>query len=76
MVDDDVIEPGRLGHFVGGGSEAAVEVGWGDQSWEEMMIGFFSLAVDMDHDPDKLYKGLKKDKPKAEQQESTADGGD
>ena len=56
--------------------DPSVEVGWGDQSWEEMMIGFFSLAVDMDHDPDKLYKGLKKDKPKAEQQESTADGGD
>ena len=47
------------------------EVGWGDQSWEEMMIGFFSLAVDMDHDPDKLYKGVKKEK-----QESTGDGSD
>ena len=35
------------------------------------MIGFFSLAVDMDHDPDKLYKGVKKEK-----QESTGDGSD
>ena len=47
------------------------EVGWGDQSWEEMMIGFFSLAVDMDHDPDKLYKGVKKEK-----QETAGDGSD
>ncbi len=47
------------------------EVGWGDQSWEEMMIGFFSLAVDMDHDPDKLYKGVKKEK-----QETAGDASD
>ncbi len=52
--------------------DPSVEVGWGDQSWEEMMIGFFTLAADMDHDPDKLYKGLKKE----EKQESTGDGSD
>ncbi len=52
--------------------DPSAEVGWGDQSWEEMMIGFFSLAVDMEHDPDKLYKGLKK----KEKRESTGDGGD
>lgn len=38
-----------------------VEVGWGDQSWEEMMIGFFSLAVDVDQNPDKLYRRVKKE---------------
>ena len=37
-----------------------------------MMIGFFSLAADMDHDPDKLYKGLKKE----EKRESAGDGSD
>ena len=33
--------------------EATVK--WGDQSWEEMMIGFFDLAVDPGIDPESLY---------------------
>ena len=30
--------------------DPAAEVRWGDQSWEEMMIGFFEIAVDADQD--------------------------
>ena len=30
------------------------EVRWGDQSWEEMMVGFFDVAVPVDTDPRKL----------------------
>ena len=29
------------------------EVRWGDQSWEEMMIGFFNIAFDAKTDPPK-----------------------
>ena len=32
------------------------EVRWGDQSWEEMMIGFFDLSIDVKADAGKLFK--------------------
>jgi hypothetical protein len=31
-----------------------VEVRWGDQSWEEMMIGWFGVIVDAHADPTKI----------------------
>jgi mono/diheme cytochrome c family protein len=31
--------------------DAAKEVKWGDQSWEEMMIGWFDLAIDVSRKP-------------------------
>lgn len=36
------------------------EVRWGDQSWEEMMIGFFDVAFDRNADPEKIFKEEKK----------------
>ncbi len=36
------------------------EVRWGDQSWEEMMIGFFNVAVDVKADPMQLLRPPKK----------------
>ena len=30
--------------------DPSAEVGWGDQSWEEMMIGFFEVAIDAQAD--------------------------
>ena len=33
-----------------------VEVKWGDQSWEEMMIGWFGVVVDAKADPGKIVK--------------------
>jgi hypothetical protein len=33
-----------------------VEVKWGDQSWEEMMIGWFGVVVDANADPTKIVK--------------------
>lgn len=39
------------------------EVRWGDQSWDEMMIGFFDIAIDPKMDRRELYprrKGAKK----------------
>jgi len=33
-----------------------VEVKWGDQSWEEMMIGWFGVVVDANADPAKIVK--------------------
>jgi len=35
------------------------EVRWGDQSWEEMMIGFFDIAVDAKMDPRELLREKK-----------------
>jgi len=32
------------------------EVRWGEQSWEEMMIGWFELAVDAHTDPKDIFK--------------------
>ena len=34
-----------------------VEVRWGDQSWEEMMIGWFAVVIDAKTDPSVLQKG-------------------
>jgi len=31
------------------------EVKWGDQSWEEMMIGFFDIAFPADMDPKLIF---------------------
>ncbi len=39
------------------------EVHWGDQSWEEMMIGWFGVAIDSHADPMRLYVGDKAKKP-------------
>lgn len=35
--------------------DPAKEVRWGDQSWEEMMIGWFGVAIDAKADPARLY---------------------
>jgi hypothetical protein len=32
------------------------EVKWGDQSWEEMMIGWFDVAIPAKADPMNLYR--------------------
>ena len=37
-------------------------VSWGDQSWEEMMIGFFDVAMAPDRDPVDLFKEKKSGK--------------
>jgi len=39
------------------------EVRWGDQSWEEMMIGFFDVAVDADAKVEDLFKEKKPASP-------------
>jgi hypothetical protein len=44
--------------------DAAKEVSWGDQSWDEMMIGFFDVAFDA-HMPLKNLFPEKKDEKKA-----------
>ena len=36
--------------------DATKEVRWGDQSWEEMMIGWFDLAVDADKNPSDVLR--------------------
>ncbi len=36
--------------------DATKEVRWGDQSWEEMMINFFSVAVDVNVKPGELVE--------------------
>ena len=36
------------------------EVRWGDQTWEEMMIGWFDVAVDADKDPADVFRERKK----------------
>jgi hypothetical protein len=38
------------------------EVKWGDQSWEEMMIGFFDVAFDRNMDASKLFPPKKEEK--------------
>ncbi len=35
--------------------DASKEVKWGDQSWDEMMIGFFDVAFDKNMDPKELF---------------------
>jgi hypothetical protein len=39
--------------------DASKAVSWGDQSWEEMMIGFFDVAVAPGKDPMELFKEKK-----------------
>ena len=39
------------------------EVRWGDQSWEEMMIGWFTVAFDPAMKPGDLFKEQKKQAP-------------
>jgi hypothetical protein len=38
-------------------------VTWGDQSWEEMMIGFFDVTFPADLDPKQLFPEKKKAPP-------------
>ena len=40
--------------------DAKAEVRWGDQSWEEMMIGWFDVAIKAGQDPIELYKSKAK----------------
>ena len=42
--------------------DATKAVKWGDQSWEEMMIGFFDVAMAPDKDPVDLLKEKKRGK--------------
>jgi hypothetical protein len=35
---------------------AAITVRWGDQSWEEMMIGWFAVVIDAKTNPSVLFK--------------------
>lgn len=39
--------------------DPAKEVRWGDQSWEEMMVGFMELSLDLDQDIDSLFERKK-----------------
>ena len=39
--------------------DATKEVRWGDQSWEEMMIGWFDIAVDPGRNPRDVWKAKK-----------------
>jgi hypothetical protein len=48
--------------------DPTVEVRWGDQSWEEMMIGFFWVSIPADMDPGELLRAPK-DKNKETQSE-------
>jgi hypothetical protein len=40
--------------------DATQDVRWGDQSWEEMMIGFFNVAIDAGSNPRELMEAPKK----------------
>lgn len=40
-----------------------VEVKWGDQSWEEMMIGFFNVSIPAEVNPRDLLRAPKKPQP-------------
>ncbi len=40
--------------------DAASEVRWGDQSWEEMMIGFMDVVLDAKTNPEVLFRKSKK----------------
>jgi len=46
--------------------DATREVRWGDQSWEEMMIGFFDVVFPADMDPKLLLPEKKKPQTSAE----------
>ena len=41
------------------------EVRWGDQTWEEMMIGWFDVAVDANSDPADVFREKKPENTKA-----------
>jgi hypothetical protein len=41
------------------------EVRWGDQTWEEMMIGWFDVAVDANRDPADVFREKKAENTKA-----------
>jgi len=41
------------------------EVRWGDQTWEEMMIGWFDVAVDVNSDPADVFREKKAENTKA-----------
>jgi hypothetical protein len=41
------------------------EVRWGDQTWEEMMIGWFDVAVDANSDPVDVFREKKAENTKA-----------
>jgi hypothetical protein len=41
------------------------EVRWGDQTWEEMMIGWFDVAVDAGKDPADVFREKKKGEDRA-----------
>jgi len=41
------------------------EVRWGDQTWEEMMIGWFDVAVDANKNPADVFRAKKKKKTEA-----------
>src|SRR5262249_34868543 len=42
-----------------GNPDPNVEVRWGEQSWEEMMIGWFDLAVDAGKNPRDVFRKKK-----------------
>src|SRR5579871_3517959 len=46
--------------------DAAKEVTWGDQSWDEMMIGFFDVVFDAKMPLEKLFPEQKKEEKKAD----------
>ncbi|MCY4596897.1 MAG: thiol-disulfide isomerase [Bryobacterales bacterium] len=46
--------------------DPSVEVRWGDQSWEEMMIGFFDIAVDAGADLGPYLTQAKRDSVRVE----------
>jgi hypothetical protein len=46
--------------------DATQEVHWGDQSWEEMMIGWFDVAIAPDQDPMDVFKEKKHSKNAAD----------
>ena len=41
--------------------DPAKEVRWGDQSWEEMMIGWFDVAIDAGGDPGSVLQSARTD---------------
>jgi len=45
--------------------DAAKEVHWGEQTWEEMMIGFFDVSVPMDKTAMDLMRPKNQPKPAA-----------
>ena len=50
--------------------DPAAEVHWGDQSWEEMLLGLTMLQIDPNLDLDKLFQAPPRKNAKTEQRES------